>query len=81
MNGSIVKKLMPGVIPLLAWAALATPAPVQPVESCPRCGWAPPQTAITTSVRSINDLRQAMGRARPGTTILLEDGVYRVDDG
>lgn len=31
------------------------------------------------TVRSMAGLREALGRARPGTTILLEDGVYPLD--
>ena len=27
----------------------------------------------------MNELRGAVGRAKPGTTILLENGIYRLD--
>jgi hypothetical protein len=31
------------------------------------------------TVRTVNQLRKAVDRAKPGTTILLEDGVYQLD--
>ena len=45
---------------------------------CRRCGWAPPKTTATLTVRRTAELVEALGRVRPGTTILLEDGVYRL---
>ena len=49
------------------------------VETCPQCGWSPPRSDAPLTVRSTGELRLAVARARPGTTILLEDGVYRLD--
>ncbi len=48
-------------------------------EPCKRCGWQPPRSATTVQARSMVELRRAMARARPGTTILLEDGTYRLE--
>ena len=48
-------------------------------EPCPRCGWNPPPTAATVVVNSMGDLRRAVNRAQPGSTILLGDGLYQLD--
>ena len=45
---------------------------------CPRCGWSPPETRVTIPVRPNQDLYKILSQARPGTTVLLEDGVYRL---
>lgn len=45
---------------------------------CPRCGWSPPKPAATLTVGPEANLYQKISRAKPGTTILLEDGVYRL---
>lgn len=45
---------------------------------CPRCGWSPPETTATIPIRPNQDLYKALSQARPGTTILLEDGVYQL---
>jgi hypothetical protein len=58
---------------LVSWAALAG------AEPCPRCGWNPPPTAATVIVNSMGDLRRAVSRAKPGSTILLGDGLYQLD--
>jgi hypothetical protein len=63
-----------GIGGLLA-AAASHPAHAAP---CKRCGWVPPETRVKEAVRSMEELRRALGRARPGTTILLEDGIYRL---
>ena len=65
-----------GSIALLAWLVFASRVSAQQVEPCPRCNWSPPQTAATTTVRTVSELRRAVGRVTSGTTILLEDGVY-----
>ncbi len=46
---------------------------------CPRCGWAPPATSTTCRVSTVRELTEAVRRARTGSTILLEDGVYLLD--
>lgn len=38
----------------------------------------PPRTATARTVRQPHELLEAVGSARPGTTILLEDGEYRL---
>ncbi|WP_435009154.1 hypothetical protein P12x_000402 [Tundrisphaera lichenicola] len=43
---------------------------------CPRCGWAPPKRAVSATLKPGQDLWKALQRARPGTTVLLEDGTY-----
>ena len=48
-------------------------------EPCKRCGWEPPLIAANIRVRSMGELRRAVGRAKPGTTILLENGNYRLE--
>ncbi len=53
-------------------------APSATADPCPRCGWSPPETSVTVSVRPNQDLYQILSRAQPSTTILLEDGVYRL---
>ncbi len=53
-------------------------APQDPVTD-PRCVWTPPQTSITRTVRNMGELRRRVAEAKPGTTILLEDGEYRLD--
>jgi hypothetical protein len=58
---------------LVSWAALAG------AEPCPRCGWNPPPTAATAIVNNMGDLRRAVNRAKPGSTILLGDGLYQLD--
>jgi hypothetical protein len=58
---------------LVLWAALAG------AEPCPRCGWNPPPTAATVIVNNMGDLRRAVNRAKPGSTILLRDGLYQLD--
>ncbi len=45
----------------------------------PRCGWTPPQTSITRTARNMDELRRLVADAKPGTTILLEEGEYRLD--
>ena len=54
--------------PSLAWG-----------ETCSRCGWDAPRTSVSVTVSGMSNLRRALNRARPGTTILLEDGVYQLD--
>ncbi len=52
----------------------------QEVETCTRCGWRPPRTAATTTVLTADELRLAVKRAKPESTILIEDGVYHLGD-
>ena len=46
--------------------------------ACPRCGWAPPATRVTQTARNVAELMTLVGHVVPGTTILLEDGEYRL---
>lgn len=48
-------------------------------EDCPRCDWSLPKTRATTRVRNMNELRRALAGARPSSTIILENGEYRLD--
>jgi hypothetical protein len=43
------------------------------------CEWSPPETATTVRVRTAGELQRAIATAKPDTTILLEDGLYRID--
>jgi hypothetical protein len=63
---------------LLGWLAWTGAAWGQS-ETCPQCDWAPPRTATRLIVRTMDGLREAVRRARPGTTVLIEDGVYNLD--
>jgi hypothetical protein len=47
---------------------------------CRRCGWSPPPAAKPVLVRNVGELKAATKRARPGSTILLADGVYQLDE-
>src|SRR3954462_8173048 len=69
---------MIGAVCLSGWLWLGSHVAVQ-AETCQRCGWTPPQTQVTVTVRTMSELRKAVGRAKPGTTLLLEDGVYHLD--
>lgn len=52
----------------------AAQAPV----ACARCAWTRPETARVTRVRTAPELYRAVADARPGTTVLLADGEYRL---
>jgi hypothetical protein len=61
------------------WLLLGiAPLPIT-AAPCRRCGWDAPSTAYGVTVHSLPELRDAVQRARPGTTIRLADGVYRLD--
>ncbi|HVR72833.1 MAG TPA: choice-of-anchor Q domain-containing protein [Planctomycetota bacterium] len=67
---------------LLGAAALASSARLEsatPSARCKRCGWAPPETKMTHTASSVEELRKLLGQASPDTTILLEDGKYVLD--
>lgn len=68
--------LTPRILLVLGLVALLGPSAL--AEKCPRCGWSPPETPFTVPVRPGQDLYRILSRARPGTTVLLEDGVYRL---
>jgi len=57
--------------------ALGTAPARQPVH---RCDWTPPVTDRSVTVSNTRGLVRAIARAEPQTTILLEDGEYRLDD-
>ena len=67
------------VTALLAAIALGPPSagPGAPPQ-CARCGWSPPETRSVVTVGTIEELERALEQVRPGTTILLRDGVYRL---
>ena len=46
---------------------------------CPRCDWAFPKTRFSTTVRSMGELRRALGRIKPSTTLILSNGVYNLE--
>ncbi len=48
-------------------------------DACARCGWAPPHSEATVTVRGVKELRGVVARAKPDTTILLEDGTYQLN--
>jgi len=48
-------------------------------EDCPRCDWSVPKTRATMRVRNMAELRGALARARPSTTIILENGAYQLN--
>ncbi len=48
-------------------------------KRCPRCGWAPRPTPAVRHVHTVAELYDAVQRARPDTTILVEPGEYRLD--
>jgi hypothetical protein len=49
-----------------------------PGDPCARCGWQAVCRLPPVSVRSVGGLFEAVKRARPGATILLADGEYRL---
>jgi hypothetical protein len=61
-----------------ALAAEGTPARSALVTE-DTCGWRPPATARTQTVRTTADLFRAVAGAAPATTILLADGEYRLE--
>jgi Right handed beta helix region len=63
------------IIALAAWLFVGS---VQAAE-CNRCGWAPPKSKHHVGVKDVAELRAAVGRAQPGWTILLRDGIYQLD--
>jgi hypothetical protein len=55
----------------------ALPLPQARGDACPRCGWTPP-AGPSVVVRNIDELERAVAAARPGETVLLEPGEYRL---
>ena len=47
--------------------------------ACTRCGWEPPKTRRNIPVDGVAALKSVLKSAPPGTTILLKDGIYRID--
>src|SRR4051812_2455374 len=64
---------------LFGWPLVSTPLYSAPAATCSRCGWSPPQTRFTLTVRPGSDLNRIIRQAQPDTSILLEDGVYSLD--
>ena len=54
-------------------------SPGKASSSCARCGWIAPKTKITQTAANLSEIRTLLEHATPGTTILLEDGEYRLD--
>ena len=67
-----------GVMVACFWVPPAAAQNLPPVPPAP-CAWRPPVTQMTVRVRSVDDIHRALVRARPGTTILVEPGDYRLD--
>src|SRR5688572_19855832 len=67
-----------GLLLILSFQA-AGASPGKPFAACARCGWIPPQTKNTYVAASLSEIRTLLEHARPGTTILLEDGEYPLD--
>lgn len=59
----------------LSWLASLSPAQ----EPCPRCRWTPPKARKTLNAGNLRELKEALRQMEPGTTILLEDGTYLLD--
>src|SRR5271165_4343399 len=74
----VLTVMIPVLIGLSGLLAIVTPPHAQ-AGPCKRCGWEPPRSPTVIGVRSMNELRRSVGRATPGTTILLENGVYRLE--
>ncbi len=49
------------------------------LAGCERCGWEPPKTKRNVTVGSVTALKSVLTRATRGTTILLTDGIYKID--
>src|SRR3954449_11372833 len=64
---------------LFGWPLISAPLYSAPAASCSRCGWSPPRTRFTQTVRPGSDLIRIIRLAQPDTSILLEDGVYSLD--
>ncbi len=62
----------------VAVSVAARDATVQASHVCPTCQWQAPRTKRTVTVRSVDDLVYAVQDLRPSTTLLLEDGEYRL---
>src|SRR5689334_11294799 len=45
---------------------------------CPHCGWSPPATTLAVNVKSAAELESAVATAASGTTIMVQDGTYRL---
>lgn len=67
------------LVALLGASATLPAAPGETHRACPRCKWTAPTTAATRVVRNIRELNAAVVSAQPGTTILLADGEYRLN--
>jgi hypothetical protein len=67
-----------GAVVLAGCLVSPVSAEAQQAEPCATCGWSPPRATAAVSVRTVGELRSAVSRAKPGTTILLGDGVYNL---
>src|SRR5437762_10553083 len=68
-------------ISVLVAGALCLTAPVGALSvtaPCARCGWLAPVTERMVQVSTVGDLYRAVAEAKPGTTLLLADGEYRL---
>jgi Right handed beta helix region len=68
---------------MLALALLATGAAPDALSNlqaaCARCAWRPPASRKPKVVRNVGGLVRAIAEAKPGQTILLADGEYRLE--
>lgn len=67
---------MSAIAAIVVLAGLGAAGAVQP---CPRCGLRTPEAGTTVVVATVDRLFAAVAEARPGTTILLRAGTYRLN--
>ena len=48
-------------------------------SSCKRCGWGPPRTSGSVTVRTTEELQRAVSSARAYTTVVLENEIYSLE--
>jgi hypothetical protein len=67
---------------LILFSSLVTPSFGQEdgraLRACPRCGWKAPVTKWGVRVSTIAELEQAVATVPASTTILVQDGTYRL---
>jgi hypothetical protein len=79
VNGAAASMFVLALSTAVLAGAPLRPAVPQPPAPCARCGWTPPATGKTVTVRTVRQLHHAVSTAAPDTTILVEDGEYRLE--